>query len=585
MYKFVIFLLFFISVGLQSVFPKEFRAATASQLSTAIANVQPGDTVTMLNGIWNNVSVLFAAQGTSTQNILLRAETLGGVILTGTSSLKIAGKYLVVDGLSFKNGYLTSGSVIEFRVSSTVGSNYCRLTNTSIVDYNPPDSSVDVKWVSLYGDHNRVDHCYLKGKKNLGTTLVVWLSATPNYHQIDHNYFGTRPDLGVNGGETIRVGTSDWSMYDSYTTVEYNYFEECNGEVEIISNKSCENTYRYNTFYGCRGTLTLRHGNRCTVEGNFFFGNHQPNSGGIRIIGEDHKVFNNYVSGTSGSSFKSALTVMNGIPNSVASGYFQVKRAVVTNNTFVDNVNNFNIGAGKDTQLTLAPLDCVIANNIIYGTASTLVNFSDAPINMTWQSNIFYGTATGFSTLPATNIVADPKLASTGADGLRHLSSSSPAIDKATGSFPFVISDMDGQQRDNLKDIGADEYSVNPVIIHPLKAGDVGPGSQVTGIKTEGRVIPNSFKLMQNYPNPFNPTTTIGYQLPKTSIVTLALYSMEGKQVANLISGKEQAAGSYSVEVNATELKLASGMYVYRLNTLNAGDKRFVLANKMILLK
>ena len=585
MQRYLLYISLFCTVLFSDILPKEFRAATAGQLSSAISSVQPGDTITMLNGTWSNVTVSFTATGTAEKPILLRAESLGAVLLNGTSALKIAGKYLTVDGLTFQNGYLTSGSVIEFRISTSVGSSYCRLTNTSIIDYNPPDSTVDVKWVSLYGDHNRVDHCYLKGKTNLGTTLVVWLAATPNYHQIDHNYFGPRPDLGLNGGETIRVGTSDWSMYDSYTIVENNLFEECNGEIEIISNKSCGNIYRYNTFRSCRGTLTLRHGNRCTVEGNFFFGNHVSNSGGIRIIGEDHKVFNNYISGTSGSGARSALSMMEGIPNSVASGYFQVKRAAVANNTLVDNVYNFAVGVGKDTQLTQPPLDCVVANNVMYGTSSILVTFTDTPINMTWQSNIFFGTSTGFPSLPARNVVADPKLAAVGADGLRHLTNASPAINKATGSWPFIVNDMDGQVRDSLPDIGADEYSTNPVVNHPLKASEVGPGSQLTQIKSQGTVIPNSLQLYQNYPNPFNPTTRIRYQLAVKSIVSLDLYSVDGARIASLISGREQLSGAYAVELDAADLKLASGIYFYRLSTVSGTGQSVVRTNKMILLK
>lgn len=263
--------LFIIFILILDLFPKETRVNTISALSSAIASAQPGDTITILNGTYSNWVIGFNANGNGSAVILLRAETLNSVILTGKSSLKIGGKYLVVDGLKFTNGYVSSGSVIEFRNSSSAGSSYCRLTNTSIIDYSNPDSSIDSKWVSLYGNHNRVDHCYLKGKKNLATTLVVWLDANPNYHQIDSNHFGPRPELGVNGGETIRVGTSDWSLYNSYTTVEYNLFEECNGEIEAISNKSCGNIYRYNTFLNCQATLTLRHGNRCSVYGNFFF--------------------------------------------------------------------------------------------------------------------------------------------------------------------------------------------------------------------------------------------------------------------------------------------------------------------------
>ena len=62
-------------------------------------------------------------------------------------------------------------------------------------------------------------------------------------------------------------------------------------------------------------TLTLRHGNRCTVEGNIFLGHHKPETGGIRVIGEDHKVLHNYLEGLEGDRAGSAISMTNGIPN------------------------------------------------------------------------------------------------------------------------------------------------------------------------------------------------------------------------------------------------------------------------------
>lgn len=77
----------------------------------------------------------------------------------------------------------------------------------------------------------------------------------------------------LNGQEIIRIGTSDVSMTTAAVTVRGNIFEKCNGEIEIISNKSCGNVFTNNLFLNCKGTLTLRHGNNCTVAGNYFFGN------------------------------------------------------------------------------------------------------------------------------------------------------------------------------------------------------------------------------------------------------------------------------------------------------------------------
>jgi poly(beta-D-mannuronate) lyase len=563
----------------------EYRVNTPSGFTSALSNVKAGDTITVLNGTYSNWAIGFYATGTQTAPILLRAETVGGVILSGTSTLRIGGKYLIVNGFMFTNGYITSNSVIDFRNSSGSYSNYCRLTNTSIVDYNNADTtkdSIDTKWVSMYGKYNRVDHCYLKGKRGLGTTLVLWRpDTTANYAQIDSNYFGPRPLLptwvGSNGAESIRMGTSDYSQSSSYSIVEHNYFDQCNGEIEIISNKSCKNIYRYNTFVSCQGTLTLRHGNSCRVYGNFFFGNHKTNSGGIRIIDADHQVYNNYVSGLAGSSYKNALTMMNGIPNSPLNGYYQVKRAIVVFNTLVDNYYNVNIGAHDDTTQSLVPTDCVFANNIVYGTKNPLVVFGSTPGNMTWQGNIFYGTSTGFTTFPANNFNIDPLLQSADATGIRHLSSASPAIDAAIGVYDSVLVDMDGQPRGTKKDIGADEYSTASAIIVPMTATTTGPRTTVTCINDNLKTGDLNFRLLQNYPNPFNPSTTIRYAIPQRGNVVLKIYNSLGKEVKVLVN-QEQPQGAYQVRFDAAAL--ASGVY---FSTLNFNGQ--TATQKLILMK
>ncbi len=97
--------------------------------------------------------------------------------------------------------------------------------------------------------------------------------------------------------------------------------------------------------------------------------------------------------------------------------------------------------------------------------------------------------------------------------------------------------------------------------------------------------LPHVFNLAQNYPNPFNPTTMILYELPTNSTVTLELFNIQGIRVASLISGTEQTAGSYSIEVNASRLGLASGMYIYRLSAFGKENHTYTASRKMILLK
>jgi poly(beta-D-mannuronate) lyase len=461
-----------IFLSLNVAYAAEYKVTSADEIKSVLKKVTPGDVIIMKNGNWTDQKILFEADGTEEKPIVLRAEEPGKVILTGSSTLRIAGDYLIVEGLYFKDGAIDKGSVIEFRKGSEKESNFSRLTNCAVVNYNPPDINTDYKWISLYGTYNRVDHCYTAGKNHSGTTLVVWLSDQPNYHLIDSNYFGYRPDLGFNGGETIRVGTSHWSMYDSYTTVENNFFENCSGEREIISNKSCGNIYRYNTFRGSAGTLTLRHGNNCTVESNFFFGDDEPMSGGVRVIGEDHKVINNYFYGLRGDDVFSAIPIMNGVPDSPLNRYFRVKNAVIAFNTFIDCRYNIVIGTGADEELSLVPENSIIANNVFLNSENPVVTFITQPENFRWEGNIYYNAEPGISDKGMIN--SDPEL-SEEENNFRKIQSSSSIIDKAEGMYDFIKTDIEGHPRKGKKDIGCDEYSDEEGGRAPLTGNSVGP--------------------------------------------------------------------------------------------------------------
>ena len=365
----------------------EIKVSNGEELTEAISKVKPGDRIVMLNGIWKDTAIDFNATGASKDSIFLEAETAGKVILSGNSSLKLSGDYLVAKGLWFKDGY--SKFVISFMSKSKVANN-SRVTNCAITDYNPETKAESNHWVELWGKNNRFDHNYIAGKTNDGCTLVVWLKGEENHqnnHKIDHNYFGERPPLGSNGGETIRIGTSHNSMFQSNTVVEWNKFEKCNGEVEIISNKSCNNIFRNNLFLESQGSMVFRHGNDCLVENNVFLGNNQPYTGGVRIINEGHTVKNNYFFGLTGQDFRGSLVVMNGVPNSPLNRYNQVKNAKVTNNVFY-NSSSFQLGAGKDEERSLAPVTSVISDNIIYNESDAeVVTFFDDMKGIAFRNN------------------------------------------------------------------------------------------------------------------------------------------------------------------------------------------------------
>jgi len=360
---------------------KDYKISTAAEL--AALKLLPGDKVIVKNGEWTNQQMIFKGNGTPQKPITLTAEEGGQVFFTGASSLKIDGTWLIADGISFKNGFTKGEDVITFSEKSA----NCRLTNSSIIGYNPPDKAIEYTFASLYGVHNRVDHCYFEGKTNQAPTLVVWLSDKPNYHQIDHNYFGPRPDIGGNGGETIRIGTSTWSFHDSFTKVDANIFAHCNGETEIVSVKSCRNTISNNLFFESVGTLTLRHGNYNEVSGNIFIGNKVENTGGIRVIGEHHKVHHNYLQGLTGTGLRAAISVMDGLPNPILVSHWQVKNAEITANTIVDCKEAFSIGAGKNADRILAPQKVVITDNLVKADTNP-VSWVDKAADVTFSGNM-----------------------------------------------------------------------------------------------------------------------------------------------------------------------------------------------------
>jgi len=76
--------------------------------------------------------------------------------------------------------------------------------------------------------------------------------------------------------------------------------------------------------------------------------------------------------------------------------------------------------------------------------------------------------------------------------------------------------------------------------------------------------MPVRFNLSQNYPNPFNPGTTINYQIPEKSFVTLSIFDILGNEVKNLVS-EEKEAGYYSLSFNATGKNFSTGTYFYRM--------------------
>lgn len=373
--------------------------SNAEGFKAALKTVKPGEEIVWKNGTYENVALTLNVSGTETAPVTFRAETPGGVIFTGLSSIKLQGSYLAAEGFAFKK---LDTSVKNQILTCAKGSSYCRLSDILIDGTGSKVSDIDTKWVNLYGHHNEVSHCTFIDKRNMGCLLVVWMEAgIVPAHTIKDNYF-TRPythydDNGKarNSQESIRIGTSDFSMNDASCVVTGNHFYRCHGErAEIISNKSCFNLYEGNLFEEGDGTLTLRHGNDCIVRGNYFLSGGKDAVGGVRIIGERHLVEKNVFLQLTGTGYKSALCVVRGESNAALNGYWTVKDAVVKDNLFVDCRCGITVNyTGRSSQDT-PPQGVRFEGNTIVSSKTYMipVQVIDTPEeNLTWTDNVIYG--------------------------------------------------------------------------------------------------------------------------------------------------------------------------------------------------
>lgn len=362
---------------------ERYLVETQAEYFAAAKSVKAGDVIILADGVWEDFEIVLSAKGAADAPIYLTAQTPGDVKITGQSNLRIGGEFIVVKGLVFTDGFSPTGEVVSFRRSKTDLANNSRITEIVIDGFSKPDRYETDYWVGMYGKNNRFDHSFLAGKTNKGVTFAVRLDSPEsqeNGHRIDHNYFGHRPVLGSNGGETLRVGTSKYSMFNSNTLIENNYFERTDGEVEIISIKAGVNTVRGNVFDSSRGALTLRHGNGNVIERNVFLGRGKDHTGGIRVINGDQTVRDNYMEGLRGNGFSSALTVMNGVPNSPVNRYVQVSNARIDGNTILDS-RRITLGAGADEERSAPPVDSTFSRNLLSGSGDETFIEVDADIS------------------------------------------------------------------------------------------------------------------------------------------------------------------------------------------------------------
>jgi N-acetylneuraminic acid mutarotase len=109
--------------------------------------------------------------------------------------------------------------------------------------------------------------------------------------------------------------------------------------------------------------------------------------------------------------------------------------------------------------------------------------------------------------------------------------------------------------------------------------------SPITTDVNDGKIEIAEFRLNQNYPNPFNPSTTISYQLPVNSFVTIKVYNILGNEVATLVN-EQKTKGKHTVKFHTNSEKggLPSGIYFYTLSSTGKTGNNLNI-KKMVLIK
>jgi poly(beta-D-mannuronate) lyase len=374
--------LFFAALGFQTAAfavspPVPIMVDSLEALQTRIDNATPWQTIILRDGTYIlDQPLIITSVGTKELPITIRAQTVGGVELTGPQGFDIrrGAAHIVLDGFKFTNA--------AGRNNIRVGASHIRITRCVFIC---PGRGA---YLVVSGDDIQIDHNEFRDKSRWGNMISitgengivakrVWI-----HRNFFYNFSRSTEPGETNDLEVIRYGLSHLSMSNGYGIIEHNLFVRCVGENELISNKSGRNTYRYNTFLDSRGSeLSLRHGNEVRAYRNYF-----RNTAGIRIFGDRHEIFENFLENNSigvhigNGGAKIAET------NAPLTSHDRPDDAVIRNNILLNNNRQFimarrnnGLGAHRTT----------IAENTIVG--GNVVAQIEGPFpGAVWRDNIVW---------------------------------------------------------------------------------------------------------------------------------------------------------------------------------------------------
>jgi hypothetical protein len=363
---------------------------------------------------------------------MIRAADSGSVILTGNSTLFLTGKHIVLEGLSFEACILDESCIV------LDGATDCRITDCRFSHSGGNRAAISIQGSSA---RNTVEHSEFAHLGQRSVQVVIRSEEAPVENRIIENCFRDIPPIpSGNGRETIQIGQNqrEWGHIEPKTFVERNRFLRCDGEIEIISNKSSRNVYRNNLFKDCKGELVMRGGSYCEITGN----RHENCTGGIRLSGTHHSVTHNLIRNCS-----NGFRIPYGMMIEQGGLYQAVTECLVAHNTVIDSKKvGLNVGTNRlmDRKemgvAKFAPYQNRFVNNLFVSDKGTHCIVNEAPENEV-ANNIFTGSADSAG-LPGGNQTIKIDLG----DDCR-LPEGSPALDRITrieiADYPNLGADLD----------------------------------------------------------------------------------------------------------------------------------------------
>lgn len=381
-----------------------YDVSSQSEFNTAQNLANAGDTIAWVQGTYSDTRMDIDKDG-----LIVTAIPYGTVLFTGVSRVVINGDDVTFSGFQYIGGFVPTLDVIRVYGSDVL------ITQINIQNYT------SFKYLRVYEESRRttISYCNFENRLNLDdqNILSILVDDEPGYHKIQYCSFKNFEGIGLDEGiEPIRIGVSSQGDLDSRTLVEYCYFTQCNGDGEIISHKSRQNVYRYNTFENNPvAELVLRHGDEGIVYGNFFLNN----KGGIRIReGSDHFIYNNYFEGLN----ERVIWLMNDPVD-------PLKDIHIYHNTIVNSEEVRLGGPGNNP-----PTNVTIANNIFINPVERL--FQDDTGNETWMGNLSLGTL-GIDA-PSTGLSNTAPELYENIEGFFQPASDSPALAAASAGYPAI---------------------------------------------------------------------------------------------------------------------------------------------------